>query len=331
MMMEPARATSAATSPRHCLDVGDLTDAEVASIFHRALRFRELFERRGPRIAKALPPTLRGQAVATVFFEPSTRTRLSFELAAQRLQALALPFDTERSSLRKSETLADTLRTLEAMGVTVAVLRHPDNDVFRALPELRLSLINAGNGTQAHPTQALLDAFTLSLRWPELPGRTVVIAGDVAHSRVARSSARLLIRLGVQVIFTGPPCFRPDAAAAEIPGAVALPLDEALPRADALMCLRIQRERHRGAPDAGSAAAAGPGESDGYLARYGLTEERFQALKPSCLLLHPGPVNRDLEIASALVEHPRSLILEQVNSGVFVRMALLEWVTGVLP
>lgn len=322
--MEPAMPTAVASSPRHCLDVGDLTDVEVDHIFQRARRFRELFERRGPRIA--LPPTLRGQAVATVFFEPSTRTRLSFELAAQRLQAVALPFDIERSSLRKSETLADTLRTLEAMGVTVAVLRHPDNDVFRALPPgLRLSLINAGNGTQAHPTQALLDTFTLSLRWPELTGKVVVIAGDVAHSRVARSSARLLLRLGARVLFTGPPCFLPASAASEIPGASCAPLEDALPRADALMCLRIQRERHVGE------AAPGSDESDGYLARYGLTEARFHELKPSCLLLHPGPVNRDLEIASALVEHPRSLILEQVHSGVFVRMALLEWVTGVMP
>lgn len=324
-MMEIAATVAVANRTRHCLDVGDLRDAEVDTILQRASRFRERCESPGPRSERALPPTLRGQVVVTVFFEPSTRTRLSFELAAQRLHALALPFDIERSSLRKAETLADTLSTLDAMGVTVAVLRHPDNDVFRALPpSLRLSLINAGNGTQAHPTQALLDVFTLHLHWPDFLGKTVVIAGDVVHSRVARSSARLLIRRGAQVIFTGPPHLLPEAAEVEIPGAVCAPIEDALPCADALMCLRVQHERHR------SPAESGADADDSYLARYGLTEARFRKLKPSCLLLHPGPVNRDVELASALVEHPRSLILEQVHSGVFVRMALLEWVTGVL-
>lgn len=331
-MMELAGPMPAAAMARRCLDVADLTDAEVQHIFHRARCFRELFERRDTRVARGLPPTLSGQVMATLFFEPSTRTRLSFELAAQRLQALVLPLDAERSSLRKAETLADTLRTMEAMGVTVAVLRHPDDGIFDSLPvDPGLALINAGNGTQAHPTQALLDAFTLGLRWHELAGKTVVIAGDVEHSRVARSSSRLLARLGARVILTGPPSLRPQRDAdPSFACARFLPAQEALPLADALMCLRVQRERH-GAGETQQATDRAELQDEAYLLRHGLTEERFLRLKPSCLLLHPGPVNRGCEIAASLVEHPRSLIQEQVRSGVFVRMALLEWICGVLP
>jgi aspartate carbamoyltransferase catalytic subunit len=333
-MMELAGPVPSAAVTRRCLDVSDLTDAEVQHVFHRARRFRDLFERRDTHVSRVLPPTLTGQVVATLFFEPSTRTRLSFELAAQRLHALVLPLDTESSSLRKAETLADTLRTMEAMGVTVAVLRHSDDRIFDSLPPgLRLALINAGNGTQAHPTQALLDAFTLGLRWHDFAGKTVVIAGDVAHSRVARSSSRLLARLGARVILTGPPSLRPKQD--EDPGfgsARFLQAEEALPLADAMMCLRVQRERHYDAArELGEREAPLDLGEGAYLLRHGLTEERFQTLKPSCLLLHPGPVNRGCEIAESLVEHPRSLILEQVRSGVFVRMALLEWICGVLP
>lgn len=333
-MMELAGTMPVAAVARRCLDVDDLTDAEVWHIFQRARRFRDLFESRGSHVARSLPPTLSGQVVATLFFEPSTRTRLSFELAAQRLQALVLPLDTERSSLRKAETIADTLRTMEAMGATVAVLRHSDEGLFDALPrDLRLALINAGNGTQAHPTQALLDAFTLGLRWHEFAGKNVVIAGDVEHSRVARSSSRLLARLGARVILTGPPSLRPKQDAdPHFAFARFLATEEALPLADALMCLRVQRERHRERSTEPSAATEHAElQDEAYLLRHGLTEERFQQLKPSCLLLHPGPVNRGCEIAAPLVEHPRSLILEQVRSGVFVRMALLEWICGVLP
>ncbi len=268
--------------------------------------------------------------VATLFFEPSTRTRLSFELAAQRLSGIALLFDVGRSSLEKDESLYDTLRTIESMGVTMAVLRHHDDHVF---DELRgrtgLSLLNAGNGTQAHPTQALLDAFTLKQHLGELSGRVVVINGDVLHSRVARSNARLLRRLSARVVLTGPPALLPsDEAAARFPDVEILPLAEALPQADALMCLRVQRERH-GSTESGSEATAVPW-GDAYLAQYGLTSERFSTLRPGCVILHPGPVNRGVEIEPGLVEHPRSLILEQVRNGVYIRMALMEWIAGAL-
>jgi aspartate carbamoyltransferase catalytic subunit len=312
---------------RHVIDVDDLDDDEVARVFARAEALRLLLQEPAPR----LPGTLRGQVVATLFFEPSTRTRLSFELAAQRLSGIPMIFDVGRSSLAKSETLYDTLRTIESMGARVAVLRHRDDHVFDGLRgRVGLSLVNAGNGTQAHPTQALLDAFTLWRRFGSLGGRTVVLCGDVVHSRVARSNARLLARQKARVVLTGPPALLPDAdAAARFPGDVEIrPLDAALAEADALMCLRVQRERHAAAlfPETPPEAFAAE-----YLRRYGLTRERFSALRPSCVLLHPGPVNRDVELAEEFVEHPRSLILEQVQNGVCVRMAVLELLCGVLP
>jgi aspartate carbamoyltransferase catalytic subunit len=308
-------------------------DAEVERIFRRAAALKK----QGLQGAQAeLPKALRGHVVATLFFEPSTRTRLSFELAAQRLGALTMLFDVGRSSLEKQETLYDTLQTLSAMGATMAVVRHRDNEVFGGLSgDLSggLSLLNAGNGTEAHPTQALLDAFTLRERLGALRSRTVVITGDILHSRVARSNVKLLARLGVRVILCGPPDLVPTGSALRRLGAEAAPsLDTALGAADAVMCLRVQRERHaerhaeRHVALASSEATAGA-----YLATYGLTCERFARARPDCLILHPGPVNRDVELAAPLVEHPRSLILEQVRNGLYTRMAVMEWIAGVLP
>lgn len=307
-----ANGPPSATPLTHLLDVDDLADDELERLFARAAALRTIG--RG-----ALPQTLHGHTVATLFFESSTRTRLSFELAAQRLGALPLLFDVGRSSLDKSETLYDTLQNLAAMGATMAVVRHRSNAVFTELVQRsKLSLINAGNGTEAHPTQALLDAFTLRRHLGTLAGRTVVITGDIRHSRVARSNIRLLRRLGARVLLCGPAQLLLDPSAA-------LPLAEAVAQADAVMCLRIQHERHEG-------EGARAGESaDSYLETYGLTEARFAGARPGCLILHPGPVNRDIELASSLVEHPQSLILEQVTNGVFMRMAVMEWIAGVLP
>lgn len=303
----------------HLLDVDDLDDGAVMRLLRRAADWKG-------QGAGALLPTLRGQVMATVFFEPSTRTRLSFELAAQRLGALTMPFDVGRSSLEKQETLYDTLQTLAAMGVTMAVVRHRDNEVFAGLSQrAELSLINAGNGTEAHPTQALLDAFTLLGRFDTLVGRTIVITGDIAHSRVARSNLKLLTRLGARVVVCGPPELLPADAALRLLGAESAPsLESVLAEADAVMCLRIQRERH-------ALAASSDAAPQSYLTTYGLTAERFARTRPDCVLLHPGPVNRDVELAESLVEHPRSLILEQVRNGLYMRMAVMEWLAGVLP
>jgi aspartate carbamoyltransferase catalytic subunit len=308
---------SASPLRQHLLDIEDVDDVVLPLLFARAAQLQA-------GAAEPLPPTLRGQVVATLFFEPSTRTRLSFELAAQRLGALAMPFDIGRSSLEKSETLYDTVQTLAAMGVTAAVVRHREDAVFAGLsPQVPLALINAGNGTQAHPTQALLDAFTLIQQLGALGKKTVLICGDILHSRVARSNVKLLQRLGAQVIFSGPPQLLPESDPHAAAGsAYTLPLDEAIPLADAIMCLRVQRERHQ--PSLPWATAS-------YLSQYGLTAERFATAPPHCLLMHPGPVNRDVELATELIAHPRSLILTQVRSGVYIRMAVMEWIAGVLP
>ena len=309
----------------HLLDVGDLSDAVVLRLWQRA---DELKQREQRGLSSTIFGTLRGHVVATLFFEASTRTRLSFELAAQRLGALTLPLDVSRSSLEKSESLQDTLQTLAAMGATMAVVRHRDNAVFSSLgSQVGLSLLNAGNGTEAHPTQALLDAFTIRQQLGSLQDRVVVIHGDILHSRVARSNARLLHRFGARVLLSGPGELLPTSdELSQLAGAQLCPLDEALPQADVIMCLRVQRERHSGTGHVESGAQPLP-----YLRVHGLTQERFARAKPGCLILHPGPVNRDVEIESALVDHPRSQILQQVRNGLFIRMATLEWIAGVLP
>jgi aspartate carbamoyltransferase catalytic subunit len=311
-----------ATQRRHLLDIDDIADADVARIFDRAAALSA----QNPAL---LPQTLRGQAVATLFFEPSTRTRLSFELAAQRLGAPALLFDVGRSSLEKSETLYDTVQTLAAMGATMAVVRHADNAVFTGIAQrAELSLLNAGNGTEAHPTQALLDAYTLLRRLGTLAGRTVVINGDILHSRVARSNMKLLPRLGARVILCGPTELVPDGAALGSLAIESARFDDALLTADAIMCLRIQRERHAAKTPT---QQSGEGAAHSYLELHGLSEARFAGARSDCLLMHPGPVNRDVEIAGSLVEHPRSLILDQVRNGLYIRMAVMEWIAGVLP
>ena len=316
-------------SRHHLIDVGDLRDAEIERVWQRA-RDLQTRDRRG--ISTSIFGTLRGHVVATLFFEASTRTRLSFELAAQRLGGLTLPLDVSRSSLEKSESLSDTLQTLAAMGATMAVVRHRDNSVFGHLgSELGLSLLNAGNGTEAHPTQALLDAFTIYEALGSLHQRTVVIAGDILHSRVARSNARLLGRLGAQVLLCGPSELLPQSRDLQsFAGAQIAEFEEAIPYADAIMCLRVQRERHAGAEPGDGSATHGT-QASSFLVSHGLTVERFALAKPGCLILHPGPVNRDVEIAAALVDHPRSRILQQVRNGLYIRMATLEWIAGVLP
>lgn len=326
-MIEQTELTSVRrfqSAPRrqHLLDVGDIDDGDLTRLFRRAAALQT---------GGLTPASLRGQVVATLFFEPSTRTRISFELAAQRLGALTMPVDVGRSSLEKSESLYDTLQTLAAMGVTMAVVRHRDSAVFAGLAErTELCLLNAGNGIAAHPTQALLDAYTLTQHLGSLRGRTIVICGDIRHSRVARSNLQLLPRLGARVILCGPPQLVPELGLLTADNAVSYePLDAAIAQADVIMCLRIQRERH---PQPAAEAGQAPHQdSASYLSSYGLTEERFARARPSCVILHPGPVNRDIEIAGALVEHPSSLILEQVRNGLYVRMAILEWIAGVLP
>lgn len=306
---------------RNLIDVDALSNRDIDRIFRRAAALREASTPLGNMTVQ----TLRGHIAAMLFFEPSTRTRLSFELAAQRLGAAAIPLEVSRSSIEKGEALYDTLQTLVALGVTIAILRHPDSNVYERLcGRSDISLLNAGHGVMAHPTQALLDGFTLERRLGCLQDKTIVLCGDIVHSRVARSNLRMLQRMGARLILCGPPQFLPSLD--DIPQLTEVriaALDDVLESADAIMCLRIQRERH--VPDAGKSD-----QPIDYLQEYGLTEDRFARTHPDCVLLHPGPVNRGVELAAELVEDPRSLILEQVKNGLYIRMAVLEWLARVL-
>ena len=287
------------------LSIDALSDAEIAEILDRAAQF--FTGNRGRRSAERL----HGKIVFNLFYENSTRTAMSFATAAHRLGASAISLSVERSSVQKGETLEDTARTLNAMRPDALVIRHRENgapDVVARIMDA--PVLNAGDGTNEHPTQALLDAATLRQRLGSLEGLKVAICGDIRHSRVARSNAKLLPRLGAEVRLAGPPALAPDG----------MSVDEAIRGADVVMMLRVQRERLE--EDLGD----GPGE---YLARYGLTRERLATASEGAVVMHPGPMNRGVEIDSDIADDPdRSLITLQVEMGVAVRMACLELVVG---
>jgi len=253
--------------------------------------------------------------VANLFFEGSTRTRLSFERAAKALGADVLNFTAQTSSVAKGETLVDTARNVEALGVATLVIRHPvSGAAYLASRHVQCAVVNAGDGTHEHPSQALLDAFTLHERWGSLEGRTVAIVGDVLHSRVARSNLYCLKALGARVVFAGPPTLMP-VGLEELGGKVAPSLDAALEEADAVMMLRVQGERQT--------AGYVPSVRE-YARLYGLSAERASRLRPGALVMHPGPVNRGVEISPEVADGPSNVILAQVSHGVAVRMAILE-------
>jgi aspartate carbamoyltransferase catalytic subunit len=292
------------------LSIDDLSDDEIATILREAERWFE-FNRQPRRNDHRLD----GLTVLNAFFENSTRTLLSFEIAAQRLGAQMVTMQVEHSSIKKGETLEDTARTLNAMRPDCLVIRHGTSGAPRAVADIMdCPVINAGDGTGEHPTQALLDAATLRHRFGRIEGLKVAICGDLAHSRVARSNGKLLPRLGAEVRFAGPPSLLPP----DFEGSGSI--DEAVAGADVVMMLRIQRER------LDEDLNDGPGE---YLARYGLTAERMGRAAPGAVVMHPGPINRGVEIDGALADDPeRSLITLQVEMGVAVRMACLELLTA---
>jgi len=295
---------------RHLLDVDELSRAELEAVLDLGV------ELRGRRAAGELPDSLRGVAVGLAFYEPSTRTRVSFELAARELGATVSDLSVAGSSVAKGESLIDTLRTLERTGVRMVVLRHAASGApYLAARSLeRAAILNAGDGTHAHPTQALLDALTLREALGSLEGARVVIVGDAAHSRVARSDLHALVRLGASVVLSGPPAWVNPFAG--WPGvSVVTDLDTALSGADAVMALRVQRER---------AAGSGVPSITEYVARWGLTAEKLERACPRAWLMHPGPANEGVEIAAELSTDPRSLIGRQVENGVPIRMAVLS-------
>jgi aspartate carbamoyltransferase catalytic subunit len=300
---------------KHLLDVDDLTRGDIEQLLDLADSFLEVTRR---DIAKV--PALRGRTVATMFFEDSTRTRLSFDTAAKRLSADTLAFSVSTSSVNKGESLRDTAMTVEAMGADAIVVRHASSGAPHQIASwVAASVVNAGDGWHSHPTQALLDAFTLRRhRGPSLDGLRVLVVGDIAHSRVARSEVVVLTRLGARVTVCGPPTLLPPAAHTW-PVDVTFDLDDALADCDVVYLLRIQRERQQD--------ARFPTLRE-YTARWGLTGERAATLKPDVLVMHPGPMNRGVEIASAVADSERSLVLEQVANGVAVRMAVLFELLG---
>jgi aspartate carbamoyltransferase catalytic subunit len=290
------------------LSIDSLTDAQIGALLDSAHHWFD--ENRSGRTSEHL----RGKIVFNVFYENSTRTAMSFATAAHRLGASAISLSVEHSSVKKGETLEDTARTLNAMRPDALVIRHRDNGAPAAVAViLDAAVINAGDGTNEHPTQALLDAATIRHRLGRIDGLKVAICGDIRHSRVARSNAKLLPRLGAEVRLAGPPELMPDDAQL-------MTIDEAIAGADVVMMLRVQRERL--ASDLGDE----PGE---YLARYGLTAERLATAAPRAVVMHPGPINRGVEIADEVADDPRrSLITLQVEMGVAVRMACLDMLIG---
>ena len=290
------------------LSIDSLTDPQIEDILERAeLYFSGNRGRRGTE-------RLHGRIIFNVFYENSTRTAMSFATAAHRLGASAISLSVERSSVAKGETLEDTARTLNAMRPDALVIRHRENgapDIVARIMDA--PVLNAGDGTNEHPTQALLDAATIRQRFGHIEGLKVAICGDIRHSRVARSNAKLLPRLGADVRLAGPPELMPE-------GLPKLSIDDAVTGADMVMMLRVQRERLE--TDLGDQ----PGE---YLSRYGLTVERLARAAPEAVVMHPGPINRGIEIDGRIADDPeRSLITLQVEMGVAVRMACLEVVIG---
>ncbi len=295
----------------HLLSSSDLSRDDALLILDTAAELRSVVDRPIKKL-----PTLRGRTVVNLFFEDSTRTRISFEAAAKRLSADVINFSAKGSSVSKGESLKDTALTLEAMGADAVVIRHGSSGAPHRLATsgwVRSSVVNAGDGTHEHPTQALLDAFTMRRHLGDLEGRRVTIVGDVLHSRVARSNALLLSTLGAEVTLVAPPTLLPVGISAW-PVETSYDLDKALEKTDVVMMLRVQNERMN--------ASFFPSARE-YSRRYGLDDRRFARLPDHAIVMHPGPMNRGMEISANVADSARSVIVEQVTNGVAVRMAVL--------
>jgi aspartate carbamoyltransferase catalytic subunit len=297
------------------LGIRELSAEEITFILDTADAFKEV----GTREIKKVP-ALRGKTLVNFFVEPSTRTRTSFEIAAIRLSADVINISASSSSLTKGETLKDTAKVLEANHADIIVLRHSSSGAPQFLAErLRSSIINAGDGAHEHPTQALLDLYTIRERKGIIAGLHVVIVGDILFSRVARSNIFGLLKLGARVTLVGPSTLVPREFE-KLGVTVSHDIDKILPTADVVNLLRIQHERQR------KEYFPGIGE---YIRLFGLTKERAKLLKPDCLIMHPGPINRGVEIDSELADGPQSVILDQVTNGLAIRMAVLYLCGGI--
>jgi aspartate carbamoyltransferase catalytic subunit len=299
---------------KHLLDIESLTAEEITTVLDTARAFKGVGERSIKKV-----PALRGKTVVNLFIEPSTRTRISFELAAMRLSADVINFTAEASSLKKGETLKDTARNLEALNADVIIIRHSATGAPHFLSRfLNASVVNAGDGAHEHPTQALLDVFTMREKRGAIAGLNVTILGDILYSRVARSNIWALTKLGARVTLCGPSTLVPRVFE-EMGCLVTYNVDEAIAGADIINLLRIQHERQRKTmfPSIGE-----------YATLFGLNKARLANTKPEVLIMHPGPINRGVEIDSEVADCGRSVILEQVTNGLAVRMAVLFLING---
>ncbi|HEY0455286.1 MAG TPA: aspartate carbamoyltransferase catalytic subunit [Verrucomicrobiae bacterium] len=296
------------------LDIESLSAEEISIVLDTARAFKAVGERAIKKV-----PALRGKTVVNLFIEPSTRTRISFELAALRLTADVINFTAEASSLKKGETLKDTARNLEALNADIIIIRHSATGAPHFLSRfLKGSVVNAGDGAHEHPTQALLDAFTIREKKGRIEGLNVTILGDILYSRVARSNIWALTKLGAKVTLCGPSTLVPKIFE-KMGCRVTYNVEEAIAEADIINLLRIQHERQRKTmfPSIGE-----------YTSLFGLSKARLAAIKPDALIMHPGPINRGVEIDSEIADSGRSVILEQVTNGLAVRMAVLFLVAG---
>lgn len=304
---------------KHLVSIRDLSKEQALSLLQDAKEFSQVNAREIKKM-----PTLRGRTVVNLFFENSTRTRVSFEIAATRLSADVINVSAESSSVTKGESLRDTAQTLEALGADCIVIRHPESRAPRQLADMgwiSSSVINAGDGTNEHPTQALLDALTMQQRIGiDLSGVRVLIVGDILHSRVARSNLLLLTTLGAEVTLTGPSALLPDTFT-DMGGRISHDFDQSLSeKPDVVMMLRVQKERMLSNFENDEAK---------YIKNWSLSSQRLNSLPKSSLVMHPGPINRGLEISPEAADDPRSTILLQVTNGVAVRMAVLRSVLAV--
>ncbi len=301
-------------SKKHILGMEFLSSADISTILDTADNMKEISERPIKKV-----PTLRGKTIILFFYEPSTRTRLSFDIAAKRLSADSIALAAGGSSMVKGETLIDTARNLAAMKPDIIVLRHSSSGAPHLISRhVNASVVNAGDGMHEHPSQALLDLMTVRSAKGRLSGLKIAIIGDIAHSRVARSNIIGFTKMGAEVVVAGPPTMLPKGI--ETLGAkVTFKLETAIADADVIIMLRIQKERQ--------AAFLFPSERE-YARLYGLSREKLKAARPDVLIMHPGPINRGLEIAPDVADGPHSLILDQVTNGVALRMALFFLLVG---
>lgn len=289
---------------KQLLSMEHLSTEEIMRILETAIAYKN---------GKALP-SFAGKSVSNLFFENSTRTKLSFEMAEHKLGLHSIPFEVATSSISKGETLYDTCKTLEAIGVDVLVIRHTENEYYRGLSGLNIPVINGGDGSGSHPTQSLLDLMTIYEEFGRFEGLNVVIAGDILHSRVARSNQQALTKLGANVFFSGPKEWQDKSINTPY-----IEMDEAIAICDVVMLLRVQRERH---------TVEGDLRGINYNSMYGMNTERLARMKPNAIIMHPAPINRGVEIMDELVECDRSRIFPQMTNGVYVRMSVLNTILG---